>query len=136
MLNPRHQKFVQEYIKNGGNGVAAAKSVYPNQSDESLRVTAHRLLTSANIREFVIQASNQVGITPLTAMKVLKGIMDTGKDCDKIAAVRTWSDLTGSFAPKIVREVNDGVPDFARDPAKIEEMLQRARKSANHEVRA
>ena len=136
MLNPRHQKFVQEYIRNGGNGVAAAKTVYPNQSEESLRVTAHRLLTSANIREFVIQASNEVGITPLTAMKVLKSVMDTGKDSDKIAAVRTWSDLTGSFAPKVVRQIDDEVPAFARDPEKIEELLQKARQATNHAVKA
>ena len=127
---------MQEYIKNGGNGVAAAKTVYPNQSEESLRVTAHRLLTSANIREFVIQASNEVGITPLTAMKVLKSVMDTGKDSDKIAAVRTWSDLTGSFAPKVVRQIDDGVPEFARDPEKIEELLQKARQATNHAVKA
>lgn len=48
-LTPKHQAFVSEYIRNGGNGLQAVKVAGYSGNDNVLTVTASRMLTNANI---------------------------------------------------------------------------------------
>jgi len=45
--------FAAAHIRNGGNGTAAAREAGYRGTDASLRVTASRLLTNANVREIL-----------------------------------------------------------------------------------
>ena len=50
-LKPRHEKFVDSYIANGGNGTKAALEAGYNQKPDSLRNTASWLLKKPEIRD-------------------------------------------------------------------------------------
>lgn len=130
MLRPKEHKFVEEYVKNGQNATQAAYTAGYGDGGVSSRVAGHRLVTSGNIWETIRIESERIGLTPEKILKRLDKIIEHGKDSDSIQAIRTHADLTGSFAPKAVRYVDNEVPEFARDPDKIEELLQRMRKMA------
>jgi hypothetical protein len=49
--NKMHEKFVQEYVKNGRNGLQGYKAVYPNVKDRSAGACAARLLAVARVAE-------------------------------------------------------------------------------------
>ena len=51
-LNPRQQKFVQEYA-NGASGSEAARRAGYKGNPDTLSTTAHKLLTNADIRKRV-----------------------------------------------------------------------------------
>lgn len=130
ILKPKEHKFVEEYVKNGHNASQAAYTAGYGDGGVSSRVAGHRLVTSSNIWESIRFESERIGLTPEKILKRLDSIIDHGKDSDAIQAIRTHADLTGSFAPKAVRYVDNEVPEFARDPEKIDEMLRRMRKAA------
>jgi len=55
--------FLDEYIKNGGNGQEAYKKAYPNVSNETARVNASRLLTNTNVKDELKNKLNTQRIT-------------------------------------------------------------------------
>jgi len=66
--NPQHEKFVQEYLKNGGNGREAYKASYPAvKKDETADSSAARLLRYARVRERMKElqhaAARETGVT-------------------------------------------------------------------------
>lgn len=66
--SPQHEKFVQEYLKNGGNGRAAYKAVYPAvKKDETADSSAARLLRYAKVQERMKElqhaAARETGVT-------------------------------------------------------------------------
>lgn len=52
-VNDRRRKFALEYVKNGFNGVQAVIASGYTKNYGAAKVTAHRLLTNANLRRLV-----------------------------------------------------------------------------------
>lgn len=80
-ITPKQQKFVAEYVKNGGNATAAAKVAYPEQNE---KVAAHQgwenlqkpQLAAAIRAEFAKQ-----GVTLDKAIRpIVKGLEAKDKD--------------------------------------------------------
>jgi phage terminase small subunit len=127
-LNPKKQKFVQEYIKNGGNATKAAQSAGYGDGGHYSRTAGYRLMTSGDIWDSIKRQSEVMGLTPDKVLKRLESIIQKGKDSNSIQAIRVWGDLTGSFAPKAVR-FQDELNRFPKDPDEIDAMLKRMRET-------
>jgi phage terminase small subunit len=74
--NPQHEKFVQEYIKNGRNGCEAYKAVYPQiKTDEAADAAASRLLRTVNVsnrvKKLQAEAAEEAKLT-LEVVRVLR----------------------------------------------------------------
>jgi hypothetical protein len=50
LKNMRHEKFIREYLKTDFNGAEAYRRVYPRHKPNIAKVSASRLLTSANLQ--------------------------------------------------------------------------------------
>jgi Terminase small subunit len=76
--NKMHEKFVQEYVKNGRNGLQAYKAVYPNVKDRSAGACAARLLAVARVAERFkeLQAASAEG-AKVTLEGLIKRLGDT-----------------------------------------------------------
>lgn len=63
-LKPEWEKFIREYVRNGGNGRAAYKAAYPNASDHTADARASALLKRDKVRiryeELTRKAANKV----------------------------------------------------------------------------
>ncbi len=72
-LSLKHQRFVHEYVANGGNGPRAYRIVYPTCSPLAANTNASRLLKNADIRAYLAGAKKKYleRITP-TYEKVLR----------------------------------------------------------------
>jgi phage terminase small subunit len=69
-LNPRRQRFVEEYARDGNGAAAALRAGY---SPKSAKVQASQLLTDPNVRAAVKQARARVqSHAEMTAVEVLK----------------------------------------------------------------
>jgi len=130
MLKPRHQKFVQSFVENGGNATRAAQSAGYGDGGHYSRTAGYRLMTNGDIWQAIRHQSEQMGLTPEKILKRLEAIIDKGKDSDSIQAIRTWGDLTGSFAPKSVRQVED-FSTLPRNPEEIDLILEKMRKTVS-----
>ena len=72
-LSLKHQRFVHEYVANGGNGPRAYRIVYPTCSPLAANSNASRLLKNAEIRAYMAGAKKKLleRITP-TYQKVFR----------------------------------------------------------------
>ena len=127
-LNPKKQKFVQEYMKNGGNATKAAQAAGYGDGGHYSRTAGYRLMTSDDIWNAIRRQSEELGLTPDKVLKRLESIIQKGKDSDSIQAIRVWGDLTGSFAPKAIR-FQDELNRFPKDPDEIDAMLKKMRET-------
>jgi hypothetical protein len=50
LKNMRHERFIREYLKTDFNGAEAYRRVYPRHKPNIAKVSASRLLTSANLQ--------------------------------------------------------------------------------------
>lgn len=89
-------------------------------------------MTNGDIWKAIRHQSELMGLTPEKVLKRLEAIIDKGKDSDSIQAIRTWGDLTGSFAPKAVRQVDD-LSTLPRTPQEIDEILHKMRRVVGQE---
>lgn len=81
MSDDRLEKFIQEYVANGGNGTAAAKAAGYSNKGTSARVQAHRLLQRDDVREAILkQAMRHTMIDGIVGRKILRDLAERVKD--------------------------------------------------------
>lgn len=85
MLKPSHRVFVESFIQNGGNAVQAARIAFPGLTYGSLRVKAHRLLTSDNILAELDLLFRNGGISDEFLAGRLRQIIEKPKESDGIS---------------------------------------------------
>ncbi len=102
MLKPSHRVFVESYIQNGGNAVQAARVAFPGLTYGSLRVKAHRLLTSANILIEIEALLRSGGISDEFLAGRLRQIIERPKESDgiSIAGINLVGKWKGYSQPK------------------------------------
>lgn len=94
-LTPRQLNFVNAYVKNKGNRVAAVKEAGFASTDGSAAVIASRLLKNVNVMEKINEesrlASEAVKLDKELVMRELSRIITMGKkDSDRIAAIKSF----------------------------------------------
>lgn len=133
-LSSKEISFVNEYIKNGRNGTKAALAAGFATTDNSAAVIASRLLRNAKIVEHLNSetqtVSEAVRLDKELVMRQLARIITTGRDCDRIAAIKVWADLTGESQPKAIRILQQ-LSEAPKSPQEIDDMLKRMRKRHN-----
>jgi phage terminase small subunit len=132
-LTPRQLNFVNAYIKNKGNRVAAVKAAGLATTDGSAAVIASRLLKNVNVMEKINEesrmASEAVKLDKTLVMRELSRIITMGKkDSDRIAAIKVWAEMTGANEPRSLRIAQE-LAELPRTPEEIDEMLIKMRKS-------
>ena len=80
-ITPKQQKFVAEYVKNGGNATAAAKVAYPEQTDASAKQQGWENLTKPNLAAAIRKEFAKQGVTLDKAIRpIVKGLEAKDKD--------------------------------------------------------
>lgn len=79
-LKPEHQKFVAEYIRNGGNGTRAVKKIKPHTTRGGAAVTSTRLLKDRNIAKAIEDALRDLEATPEFAVAQLKKVAEQDEE--------------------------------------------------------
>lgn len=54
-INHKHKLFVDHYLSNGLNATRAYMAVYPDKTEESAAVLAHKLLRNVKVNELIEQ---------------------------------------------------------------------------------
>lgn len=125
-LKPKELKFIELYIKTGGNGSAAVKQAGITSDDNYAGVVASRMLKNAKILQSIKEHSETTGLSIERIMRRLSHIIEKGRDSDSIQAIKVWGDLTGAFAPKSIRLL-DQMNQAPKTPQEIDEILKRMR---------
>lgn len=60
LKNKNHERFCQEYVKNGKNGSRAYLTVYRTKNEDTARVNASRLLTNTNIKARINELMDKI----------------------------------------------------------------------------
>jgi phage terminase small subunit len=80
-ITPKQQKFIAEYVKNGGNATAAAKVAYPEQSDKSAAQQGWQNLQKLELAKAIRQEFAKQGVTLDKAIRpIVKGLEAKDKD--------------------------------------------------------
>lgn len=80
-ITPKQQKFVAEYVKNGGNATAAAKVAYPEQTDASAKQQGWENLNKPNLAAAIRREFAKQGVTLDKAIRpIVKGLEAKDKD--------------------------------------------------------
>lgn len=80
-ITPKQQKFVAEYVKNGGNASAAAKVAYPDQSELSAKKQGWENLSKPNLAAAIRKEFAKQGVTLDKAIRpIVKGLEAKDKD--------------------------------------------------------
>lgn len=80
-ITPKQQKFVAEYVRNGGNATAAAKVAYPEQTDASAKQQGWENLTKPNLAAAIRREFAKQGVTLDKAIRpIVKGLEAKDKD--------------------------------------------------------
>jgi phage terminase small subunit len=80
-ITPKQQKFVAEYVKNGGNATAAAKVAYPEQSEKSAAQQGWQNLQKLELAKAIRQEFAKQGVTLDKAIRpIVKGLEAKDKD--------------------------------------------------------
>lgn len=112
-MNPKHEKFCVEYIRNGRNATAAYIAAGYTKDGEAARACASRLLTNVNVqsklreleKEFAekMDEEKKAAIMDVTErMIVLTKIVkdDDSSRQDKIKAIDTMNKMDGVYVQK------------------------------------
>lgn len=59
-LNNNKKAFCREYVKNGNNGTQAYMKTHKNCSEESARRNASRMLTNADVQEYIKELQDKL----------------------------------------------------------------------------
>lgn len=112
-MNPKHEKFCVEYIRNGRNATAAYKAAGYTKDGEAAKACASRLLTDANVQsrlrelekefEEMMEEEKKAAIMDFSErMIVLTEIVkdeDSSRQ-DKIKAIDTMNKMDGVYVQK------------------------------------
>lgn len=109
-LSARRAKFVEEYCLNP-NGSAAARAA--GYAESGARITAHRLLTNANVIAAIDQKKQELAQQyELSRDSVVRELMATieiaREQLDPSSMIRAWVEIAkimGFYAPKVIKEV-------------------------------
>ena len=69
----KQKAFVEEYIRNGGNGTQAAMKVYDTEDNATARSIASENLTKPNIMDELLRTAERLGVT---REKVVSPVID------------------------------------------------------------
>ena len=80
-LTPKQEKFVAEYVKNGGNAKQAAIKAYPNQNENSAAQQGWQNLQKLELARAIRQEFAKQGVTLDKAIRpIVKGLEAKDKD--------------------------------------------------------
>ena len=80
-LTPKQEKFVAEYVKNGGNAKQAAIKAYPEQNENSAAQQGWQNLQKLELAKAIRQEFAKQGVTLDKAIKpIVKGLEAKDKD--------------------------------------------------------
>lgn len=110
-LTTKRKMFIQEYIKNNGNGTQSALKVYDNKTAKGASVTATRVLADVSVQEELqkrlLQEDAKVGkvvdnIASIAVEQPIKGysgadILEANKTLLKLHGVLTDRKVTTSY---------------------------------------
>ncbi len=108
-MNPRHQRFIEEYLVDL-NATRAYRAAYPKvKSDETARAAGARLLANVNVAAAIGKAqAERAQKAQVTAEQVLLGLRDEamrfGEGSTHSARVQAWGLLArhlGLFADRL-----------------------------------
>lgn len=131
-IRPQHELFLREYIKNGGNGAAAYRVVYPHIKPNCDRASAGRLMARSDIRNrYEILLERHMRRVDITIEKILGDYQDAldvareqNKAGDMVNAATAQAKLVGLLRDRVEA---GGVGDFENvaDVSEILEIVQR-----------
>lgn len=104
-MTDKQRRFADEYLIDL-NATRAYKAAYPSvKRDETARANASRLLTYANVQEYIRehmqQRQERVQITQDEVVNALKELaFGDGKDADRIRALELLGKHLGMFQPR------------------------------------
>lgn len=102
-MNARQKAFCEAYAETGNAAEAARKAGY---SEKSARQQGRRLLTNADILQYVRELQNQAAAVRVASIVQVKAVLsdilnDTGaRNSDRIKAGETLLRAAGAFAQK------------------------------------
>lgn len=80
-LTPKQEKFVAEYVKNGGNAKQAAIKAYPDQNENSAAQQGWQNLQKLELAKAIRQEFAKQGVTLDKAIRpIVKGLEAKDKD--------------------------------------------------------
>lgn len=80
-ITPKQQKFVAEYVKNGGNATAAAKVAYPEQKEAAVAHQGWENLQKPQLAAAIRKEFAKQGVTLDKAIRpIVKGLEAKDKD--------------------------------------------------------
>lgn len=96
-VTEKEQKFVKEYVKNGGNGSKAALKAYKTDKPKQAATIAARNLQKPKIRDLLNEELKRQGITLERALQPIgKALVATKKDTDGSVVEDLDTQLKGS----------------------------------------
>lgn len=113
-LTIRERKFIDAYVKNGGNATQAYIKISPNCKYESARVLGCRWLTKVNIS--VIELADEMGLTdPVIIQKLIDGLNATkemgkgihSKEITDYGVIAKYIDMSLKLKDKYPSEKHD-----------------------------
>lgn len=107
-LTQKQKLFADYYISNGGNGSEAYKKAYTTcKKDETARVNASKLLTNANVLQYVAERNEELSSSRIADMKEVKefwteSMRDTEAELkDRLKASEFIAKSNGAFLDKV-----------------------------------
>jgi len=99
-LTFKQKLFIKHYMTNGYNATQAYMSAYPDSSYEAAQSSSSDLLGNPIIKEYLQKEQDEVAdALLLTKEKIINKLMEiirgTGRESDKVSAMKLLSDITG-----------------------------------------
>ena len=102
-ISDRHKAFIDEYLINGMNGTQAYHKVYPDVTDETAKVNASKLLTNANVIEYLESERKLIRersrMSKDDKLGLLESIMAAENKNLTIKAIEVHNKMTGDNEP-------------------------------------
>lgn len=107
-LIPRHRAFADEYIANGFNGLQAYLTVYGENTIDTAKVNACKLLTRANIKKYIKNHQEEMTLkSQLTVEWVLNELTELIKDAKEVGNPHELGNTTDRSAViNSLKEIN------------------------------
>lgn len=142
-LSSQQRKFCEEYVNNGTNGTKAYLSAYKScKKENTARVNASRLLTKANIIEYISELQEKLKENAIMSAeermiwltKVVNGdVKHTSYDSngnsyeneaymsDKMKAIDILNKMTGEYTTKIKGDISLSYEDALKKVSEDDE---------------
>jgi phage terminase small subunit len=128
-LKPAHERFVQEYIANGGNAQDAYTAAFPKCGKSAARGSASRLLTNAEVKSRIAEmqgknaAHSEVTLDNLIkeAADIQRAAMDANSYAAAISALTAKAKLCGLWVERTQGESTNVIYAVSDAPMSEEE---------------